>query len=120
MKLLANENIPLAAVRLLRAEGLDVASISETAPSMADHDVLALARSEGRVVITFDRDYGELIYARRYPCPAGILYLRLVPSSAAEPADWILRMIRQDLPLEGFFTIFAGWDHVRQRPLRTA
>ncbi|MCF6237174.1 MAG: DUF5615 family PIN-like protein [Gammaproteobacteria bacterium] len=44
MKWLADENIPLTSVRLLRQAGLDVVSIGESQPGLSDHDVLELAQ----------------------------------------------------------------------------
>jgi predicted nuclease of predicted toxin-antitoxin system len=117
MRLLANENVPLAAVRVLREAGWDVVAVSECAPSISDVEVLGLARDQKRLVATFDRDYGELIYARGHLPPSGLIYFRVVPRHPAEPATWLLEMLKQALPLEGNFTIFSGWEHVRQRRL---
>ena len=52
MKLLANENIPLESVRSLRIGGYDVVSISERSPGISDEDVIQIARTENRIVIT--------------------------------------------------------------------
>ncbi|MCY4551898.1 MAG: DUF5615 family PIN-like protein [Defluviicoccus sp.] len=73
MKLLANENIPLDSVRSLRSGGHDVVSISEQSPGISDEDVIRIARAENRIIVTFDRDYGELVFRRGWPPPAGIL-----------------------------------------------
>lgn len=117
MRVLANENIPMAAIAGLRSAGWDVLAVAEVARSASDADVLALARREARVIITFDRDYGELIFARHHPVPAGVVYLPATPMRPEEPARWLLGMASQGLVLEGYFTIFSGWDHVRQRVL---
>lgn len=117
MRFLANENVPGDTIRALRAAGWEVTAIAEERPSLSDVDVLAKARSENRIVITFDRDYGELVYARGHAPPPGVIYLRAIPSHPAEAAGWLLEMNRQGIPFEGAFTIFSSWDHVRQRPL---
>jgi predicted nuclease of predicted toxin-antitoxin system len=72
MWFLANENFPLPSVRLLRQAGYDVASVTEDSPGIEDSEVLTRAANEQRVVITFDRDYGELIYRLRLPSPTGV------------------------------------------------
>ena len=59
MRLLANENIPIATVVALRDAGYDVTSLFETTPGIADEKALALAREQGRILVTFDRDYGN-------------------------------------------------------------
>ena len=51
MKLLADENIPLASVRGLRDLDHDVISISERSPGISDEDVLRLAQAEHRVLV---------------------------------------------------------------------
>ena len=55
-KLLANENIPLGSVQALRKNGYDVISISERSLGISDENVLQLASTENRVIVTFDRD----------------------------------------------------------------
>lgn len=62
MRFLANENFPLPSVRLLRSAGHDVLSITEESPGISDDRILARAVAEERIILTFDRDYGELIY----------------------------------------------------------
>jgi predicted nuclease of predicted toxin-antitoxin system len=62
MQLLANENFPLVSVQLLRQANYDVASITEDSPGIEDPEVLARAVDEQRIILTFDRDYGELIF----------------------------------------------------------
>ena len=59
MRLLADENIPGDAVAALRATGHDVAWIRIEAPGSPDQDVLSRAQQEGRILLTFDKDFGE-------------------------------------------------------------
>lgn len=120
LRFLANENLPGDTIRSLRAAGWEVTAIAEERPSLSDDKVLAKARIEGRIVITFDRDYGELLYARGHASPPGVVYLRATPLYPAEAAEWLLEMRRQGVPFEGFFTIFSSWNHIRQRPLPRA
>lgn len=61
-RFLADENIPLSAVRALRSAGHDVRAISEDLPGMPDEHALAEARDQSRIFLTFDLDIGELIY----------------------------------------------------------
>jgi predicted nuclease of predicted toxin-antitoxin system len=62
MRILANENFPGDAVNALRLEGHDVAWIREDAPGSLDTQVLQRAQDEERVLITFDKDFGELAF----------------------------------------------------------
>lgn len=58
----ADENIPRVAIELLRKAGMDVRSASEEMAGASDAAVLAAARAEGALLLTFDRDFGELTY----------------------------------------------------------
>jgi hypothetical protein len=62
--LLADENVPGAVVAALRQQGHDVAWIHEDAPGRPDPEVLERAQQEHRVVVTFDKDFGELAFRR--------------------------------------------------------
>lgn len=63
-----------AASRSLRATlidlGHDVLSVPDATPRSTDAEVLALALAEQRVLITEDKDFGELVFVRRLPHPA--------------------------------------------------
>lgn len=60
MRFLADENFPGAAVGALRAMGRDISWVRALSPGMTDPDVLAWALREQRVLLTFDKDFGEL------------------------------------------------------------
>lgn len=80
--LLANENVPQPAVRVLRDAGVSVVSVAEVMPSASDRAVLAYAREHALWVLTFDRDYGELVFAREVAPPPGIVFVRQSPQPA--------------------------------------
>lgn len=97
--------------------GHDIASASEDAPGAVDFDVVSRAANENRVVITFDRDYGELIYRRSAPTPPGLLYLRFRPMDPEEPAERILALLAEaGVDLSRRFSVLER-DSIRQRPL---
>jgi predicted nuclease of predicted toxin-antitoxin system len=60
MRLLADENFPSAGVEALNAAGADIVSVRSAAPGLSDSEVLAWAVREQRVLLTFDKDFGEL------------------------------------------------------------
>ena len=78
MDFVANENFPLFSVRLLRNAGHNVASIIEETPGATDSDILKRAQREKRIILTFDRDYGELIYRHRTFFAEGVVYFALI------------------------------------------
>jgi predicted nuclease of predicted toxin-antitoxin system len=114
VRFLADENFPLPSVHRLREAGLDVAAIAAEEPGLPDEQVLSLAFGEDRIILTFDRDYGRLLYEVGLPPPTGVVYFRFVPSSLEEPAEYILG--RTDFSVSGRLTV-AERDRVRQRPL---
>lgn len=113
---LVNENFPAPSVAVLRASGHDVLSIAESHSGDADTEVLALAREEGRWLVTFDRDYGELLFARNYAPPPAVILLRVPSYRPDEPAAWLEQLLREPEGLLGKFTVFTG-KTLRSRPL---
>jgi predicted nuclease of predicted toxin-antitoxin system len=117
--LLANENWPRPALLALRAAGLDVQAVAERMPSATDARVLQVAATERRWVLTFDRDYGELVFARAAPPPPAIVYLR----QGAYAPDWPACVVFDLLPraewLTGHLFVVSGRS-LRRRPLPVA
>jgi Domain of unknown function (DUF5615) len=109
MRLLANENIPGDAVAALRAVGHDVAWVRSDTPGSTDLDVLARAMRENRVLLTFDKDFGELAWRRGLPVTCGVILFRLPmpPPSAAGRTIAEVVSSRDDWPGQ-FAVIEAG------------
>ena len=117
MRLLADENVPLASVDALAAAGHDVRSVTRESAGSADTRVLEWAREEERILLTFDRDFGELVFRLGAAGPPGVVFFRLVPAGPSEPAEVLLALLREPgVQLVGAFTV-VDRDHVRQRPL---
>lgn len=116
IRLLLNENFPTPSVPLLRDAGFDVLAIAESLAGMADADVLALAVRERRWLITFDRDYGELLFARSHPAPPAVILLRVPSYRPTEPAQWIIKLAHNGQDCIGRFIVFDG-STIRSRPL---
>ena len=77
MRLLLDANVHADLIDLLETDGHDVASVARLIQSSADDEtVLALAVAEDRILITHDRDFGDLIFRHGRP-HRGVLYLRL-------------------------------------------
>lgn len=115
-RLLANENFPGPSVRFLRERGYDVTGIAELSGQRSDPEVLALAVSEGRWIVTFDRDYGELIFARGLAAPAAVFLFRLRSYRPDEPGRLLAGLLESDTDFEEQFVLVedAGF---RKRPL---
>lgn len=77
MRFLANENFPGGAVSILQEMGHDVAWICTDSPGASDHQVLAKAVAESRILLTFDKDFGELAFRSKLPSTCGIILFRI-------------------------------------------
>jgi len=115
MRLLADENIPLDSVRALRSAGHDVFAASEGVRGEPDERHLARAIAEDRLIITFDRDFGELATRGTARLAAGVLLLRIVPKSASEVTALLLDLLaRPEIVWRNHLSV-VDRSHVRQR-----
>lgn len=93
MKLLANENFPYASVKYLIAKSFDIIAIGVDNPGITDKEVMDIAIEESRTIITFDRDYGELIFKHNYKPNNGVIYLRFDKYESDEPGKIIEKLL---------------------------
>ena len=98
IKLLADENFPLKSYEYLKNLGFDIVAIGIDNPSITDKQVLNLAIKEERTILTFDRDYGELLFKYNLNPPNGIIYLRVIDYTPEEPGHIIEDLFK----LKGF------------------
>lgn len=115
MKWLADENIPLQTINLLRNKNIDVTAVQQVGAGMSDPRVLQLSVAEQRALLTFDRDFGELIFRRHLPSPPAVVYLRFVPTTPSEPAEVLLHLLGK-ANLEGCLIVLDR-DGYRKRSL---
>ena len=81
MLLLANENFPRFAVDALRAAGHDVLWVRTEYPGATDEQVIQAAQTEERILLTFDKDFGELAFRSGLRADCGVILFRLTLSS---------------------------------------
>jgi predicted nuclease of predicted toxin-antitoxin system len=117
MQFLADENIPLLSVKLLRSAGIDITCVSEISPGISDLEVLNISENQNRLLLTFDLDFGEMIFKDKIKVTKGIVLFRLIPSSPLEIGNILLSLIKSDaVKLPGYLTVVER-DFIRQRPL---
>jgi predicted nuclease of predicted toxin-antitoxin system len=105
-------------VLILREAGHDIIAVADTKPGASDREVLDMAVAEDRILLTFDRDFGVLVYRAGVESPSGVVLFRFVPTSPEEPSEVILGLLdRPELELEGYFTV-VDRERVRQRPIQ--
>jgi predicted nuclease of predicted toxin-antitoxin system len=80
MRFLADESCDFSVVRALRAAGYEVSAVRDLAPGAPDETVIAMAAQENRVLLTEDKDFGQLVYAGSGRTQ-GVVFIRY-PSSA--------------------------------------
>jgi predicted nuclease of predicted toxin-antitoxin system len=73
---LADEWVAAPLVALLRAHGHDVLYVAEAAVGLSDADVIALALREKRLLLTEDKDFGDLVFRRERTVP-GVALMRI-------------------------------------------
>ncbi len=93
MRLLANENFPLSSVLYLRSHGFDVYYIGHENKGITDSEVMQIASKEERTILTFDRDYSELIFKHNHRPQQGVIFFRLVYYSPAEPGELLTQLL---------------------------
>lgn len=95
-------------LQILRNNGYDVVSILEIEPSMDDSEILLIAENEGRMVVTMDKDFGELVYKSGQK-HNGVLILRLEDATGDEKAAIMEKILLSfAVQIEGKFCVFQN------------
>src|SRR2546423_1625438 len=94
MNFLLDESAEVKIAAFLEIRGHDVKYVKRDYPiGWPDHRVLALAHSEQRILITNDRDFGELVFRHHQP-HSGVIYFRLpLDTTAAQKIAWLLQLL---------------------------
>ncbi len=119
MTFMADENFPRPALAALRNAGWEVFSVAEECPGISDEQVAALCSESQRVLLTFDKDFGELVFRRGLSAGSGVVLFRLVPESPQEAADLALALVKSQPDINGTFCVITR-DRIRVRPMRPA
>jgi len=116
VRILANENFPGEAVEALREQGHDVAWIRTDAPGSSDAQILEHAQRESRIIVTFDKDFGELAFRAGLPAQSGVILFRISAPSAARVARVAAAAMASRTDWAGHFAV-VGDDRIRMTPL---
>jgi predicted nuclease of predicted toxin-antitoxin system len=117
VRLLADENQHPVVVARLRAAGYSVEFVQESSPGAQDRQILARPDIGEMVLLTYDRDFGDLIFKQGLPAPAAILYTRI---SRLEPeliASRLLSELHAGIAIGHITTITP--QGVRARPFNS-
>jgi predicted nuclease of predicted toxin-antitoxin system len=116
MRVLADENVPGPLVRTLRSRGHDVIWMRERAPGATDSSVLEVARSEARLLVTFDKDFGELAFRVGLPASCGIVLVRLTGTGPSGDNERAVAALESRDDWTGNFAVITD-RRIRIRPL---
>jgi predicted nuclease of predicted toxin-antitoxin system len=118
MNLLADESVDYRIVERLRSDGYMVLYIAEMEPGITDHAVLERANEEEALLITADKDFGELVFREGQLSSGGVVLIRLSGLSAHLKAEIVSDAFRErgnEFP-NSFSIIAPGKTRVSQQP----
>jgi predicted nuclease of predicted toxin-antitoxin system len=119
MRFLLDQNVYAATARFLRSLGHEVVLAAQLGLSQADDsDLRRTAQDQSRILVTRDRDFGRLVFVNSLA--AGVLYLRVLPSTQSavhEELERVLKTHAESELITAFVVIEAG-RHRFRRPLR--
>jgi predicted nuclease of predicted toxin-antitoxin system len=117
MNLLADEGMDRPVVDRLRREGHAVLYVADMTPGITDDEVLDEANRQGALLVTGDKDFGELVY-RLGRVHQGVVLVRLAGLPLPFKADVVARAIHDhEAELPGAFTVISrGQVRIRRTP----
>jgi hypothetical protein len=116
MRFLANENFPGAAVAMLRSAGHDIVWVRTAAPGSSDPEVLDWAARESRILLTFDKDFGELARRSALPGGCGVVLFRIPMPTPGDAGTRLAKLITARDDWAGHFSVVEP-ARVRMRVL---
>ena len=115
MNLVADEGVDRPVVERLRRDGHNVVYVAELSPSAVDEEVLQQANARGAVLVTSNKDFGELVF-RQGRVHSGLVLLRLAGLANATKAEIVAEVCRtRAAELIGAFSVVSP-GQVRIRP----
>lgn len=116
MRIIANENIAANVLAELRARGHDVVSVKESMRGAKDPQVLSRGQAEQRVLITHDKDFGELAFRFGLPAECGVVLFRLSGDTPEADKQRIVDVLEGFEDWSGHFSVVDN-EKIRVRPL---
>jgi predicted nuclease of predicted toxin-antitoxin system len=106
MRFLLDQDVYFLTQRYLKDAGHDVVLVSEIGLARAkDEEILNIAQQEKRILLTRDRDYGNLVFVQRKG--TGVIYLRILPATVNAVHNQLYKVIQNysEADLEGAFVV---------------
>lgn len=116
MNLLADESVDRQIVERLRQDGHDVLYIAEVEPSISDNVVFDRANEKFALLITQDKDFGEIVFRDNRLSSGGVVLPRLAGLSAEKKAEMVSGAFRErEAEFANHFSVIAP-GKIRIRP----
>lgn len=108
MNLLVDESVDQQIVERLREDGHDVLYIAEVEPSISDNAVFDRANENAALLITSDKDFGEIVFRENRLISDGVVLLRLAGLSAEKKAEIVSDAIGEhESEFPQYFSVIA-------------
>ena len=105
MKVLLDSCVAGVVRSALVAAGHDVTAAIDWPRDPGDEEILSAARSEGRVLVTLDKDFGELAFRQKLPATSGIVLFRIEPASPSHIATVAVHALESRVDWVGHFSV---------------
>ena len=121
MKLLLDQDVYAATARFLLDLGHEVVPVASIGLSRAqDQEILRYAQEQNRILVTRDRDFGNLVFARELG--AGVIYLRILPSTlnvVHAELERVLNLHPEEELAQAIVVVEPGGHRIRRLPRDT-
>jgi predicted nuclease of predicted toxin-antitoxin system len=118
MKLLLDQDVYAATARFLLELGHDVVPVATIGLSQApDQEILRVAQEQNRILVTRDRDFGNLVFVKNLG--AGVIYLRIMPSTLSvvhAELERVLNLHTEQELARAFVVVESGGHRIRRLP----
>jgi predicted nuclease of predicted toxin-antitoxin system len=117
MKLLADENLDRLIVERLRRDGYEVLYVAEVEPRITDNEVLQRANDLEALLLTADKDFGELVFQQSLKASFGVVLIRLSGLSVERKAQIVseaFHKFEKDF-LRSFSVITSGRVRIQEK-----
>lgn len=117
MRFLLDQDVYFLTARFLKSAGHNVVLVSEIGLATAqDEEILSKAQKEKRILITRDRDYGNLVFVQRKG--SGVIYLRILPTTVNAVHHQLNKVIENYSQggLEGAFVVVEANGYRFRKP----
>jgi predicted nuclease of predicted toxin-antitoxin system len=114
--LLADENFPKKAIQKLYSLGYDIKSIAEIKPGIVNGAVAQLAQKENRILLTFDKDFGEMVVQKHTEKPIGVILFRLRSFNEEQLVKITVDILNKEHDLSHHFVVVQE-NQIRVIPL---